>query len=180
MNSDEYNQGYRRLAAVEEQQEISAIIDGYADLYRRRYKVPFLPLNGAVHARQLKDFRMAAKDRAYELLNLYFESGDDWFVKQTHSVECLLKNLNKLNALSLNRAGNRKLKDSLRIPFYCDACWDLFDLVCEPTFDFLNVLVRCPFCAAAKKPLRRISKEERISVINTLKSTFPALPKELE
>lgn len=176
MNDDEFTRPYRRIAAAEESLERNALLDYYVKLYKQKYRAePIFPIT-AVTQTQIKDLQRIMKDKAYATLTAYFQISDKWFEQQQYSLDCLLKNLSKVNVQIQKLDNTQKLKGKLKMQFHCDSCWQEFTLICAPDYDFLNVLVRCEPCTAANRPLKKISKEERRATVLKLGNAFPDVP----
>lgn len=173
---DQWNKQYRRLDAVEELSNRSALLELYARLYKEKFRLePIFPSTNA-HEAQLKALQKAVgADKAYALIQTFFEIRDTFFEKQQYSLECLMKNLNRVNVEAQRKHGEERLKGKLSMEFHCDACWTPFELICEPTYDYINKLVRCEPCKTESKQLKRVSKEERRATILKLGNAFPDL-----
>lgn len=175
--NDDFEKPYRKIAAAEEQLERGALLDYYVKLYKQRYRAePIFPVT-AVTQTQIKDLQRIMKDKAYDTLTAYFKMKDDWFEKQHFSLDCLLKNLSKVNVQVTKAQGVAKAQGKISIQIYCDSCWNEFNLICDMHFDFLNKPVRCEPCYAQDAPLKRVSKQERHGTITRLGSAFPEMPK---
>ncbi len=174
----EYSKSYRKLAAVEDKIQQDSLLELYVMLYKDKYKnEPIFPVDNKQY-KFVKELRQQVGDeKARTFLHSYFEIRDDWFSKQHHSLECLLKNINKVALFASKRSDTNKLRGKLKMQFHCDSCWCEFTLICEPDFDYCNKLVRCPECEGANKPLKRVSKEERRKTILKLGMMFPEMPK---
>lgn len=170
---------YRKIAAAEEQIDSNALLDLYVELYKRKfYNEPIFPIHNG-HFNQIKAFRKQAGERAYALLQHYFEMKDEWFHNQAYSLDCLLKNLNKVNAAYGQKAHVSELKDHISIPFHCDSCWHPFTLTVKANYDF-NRLTRCVECEREKRPIKTVTKEERRAAILKYGATFVKLPKSVD
>lgn len=168
---------YKRIAAAEDVVEQNTLLDEYIRCYKNKYRgEPIFSVDN-IHFRHIKTIRQSAKEKSRALINHFFAMKDDWFEKQAYSLDCLVKNLHRVNSDYSNRIEpQRKMQGKLKMQFHCDACWQEFTLICAPEYDFLNVLVRCEPCTAANRPLKKISKEERRATVLKLGSAFPGVP----
>lgn len=175
---DDFTKPYRKIAAAEELLEQNSLLTIYIEFYKKKFRgEPIFPVD-KIHFKHIKEIRSTAKERAYALIQHFFTMKDEWFVKQAYSLECLAKNLHKVNADYSQRVEPaHKMQGKLKMQFYCEACWVEFTLICEPGFDFINGLVRCEKCTQLNQPLKRVSKEERRRTILKLGAAFPEVPK---
>lgn len=153
---------YRKLAAVEELQDSNALLDLYVKLYKKKFRgEPIFPVSKA-HLTQIKDFRKNAGDKAYELLQHYFEMKDEWFIKQAYSLDCLLRKIHIVAASYSQKVGKEQVPAGKErvIEFNCDSCWRPFMLPTSFKHD-PDKQVRCPECERENKAPKRVTKEER-------------------
>lgn len=168
---------YRKLDQVADLQENNFYLDVYISHYKNRYRnEPIFDLSN-IHFKYIKDLRKLVGNKTGEVLEHYFEMKDDWFYKQQHSLECLIKNINAVvNSLS-SRArpsfGNSKM---MNVDFHCDACWKAFVLTCPLNYDF-NTFTRCEQCEKEDRPLKTVTKEERRKAILKYGEKFIDMPK---
>lgn len=172
--NEEQCKPYQRIAAAEEQLEHNSLLSLYIELYKKKYRAePIFPVSNA-HLTQIKDLRRAVKEKAYFFISSYFEMRDDWFEKQHYSLDCLLKNLNKVNTYLSSRTERTRDRGKIKLQFHCDACWKGFTLTCDMHFDFLNKPVFCEACGPNAK-VKRLNKEERRATVLKLGRAFPDL-----
>lgn len=164
MNDDfEYSKSYQRVAAAEEQIERSSLLDYYVSLYKKKYKSePIFPVT-SVTQNQIKELHRVMKDKARDTVTAYFSMRDDWFDKQHHSLECLLKNLSKVNVQVSRQVQNRDLKNKLTLQFYCDSCQREFTLLWPMDSTYCDKLVRCVECTASNRPGMK-AKNKRLTL----------------
>ncbi len=176
MSDDQWNKQYTRLAAVEEQLDLNSFLDRYVELYKKKFRgEPIFGIDN-IHFKHAKDIQKMAGTKAFALVEHYFSMHDKWFEDHAYSLDCLVKNLDRVNADHSKRQP-RELEGKLKIDFHCDACWKPFVLICDPTYDFLNAAVRCEDCTKANKPLKKLSKKERRKTVLKLGAAFPEMPK---
>lgn len=175
MNEDLHKQ-YKRIQAAEDQMEVNNLLDLYISLYKKKFRNEpiFAPSNA--HLTQIKDFKRLAKDKAYSIMNTYFQMNDDWFIKQHYSIDCLIKQINKVSTQAAKSIEIQSLKGKISLDFHCDACWKSMKLVCEPNFNFLDKPVRCDECYAKDAPIKKLTKDERRQIILKLGAAFPEVP----
>lgn len=175
-DDDEFLKSYRKVAAAEELIETNTLLELYSTLYKKKYKgEPIFPFN-KYHLQQIKDFKRATGEKAYYILQHYFTMRDPWFESQAYSVECLIKNLNRINADFSSKNSIHTPSGYMEIDFYCDACWVKFLLKAPMSWDLTTRFIRCPDCEKEDRPLKRVSKEERRNTILKLGAAFPELP----
>lgn len=177
---DEFTKPYKKLQAVAELQEQNDLVDLYVHLFKEKYKTAYIVPVDRSHFKHIKTLRESMGPKALGILYAYFESRDDWFVKQQHSLECLIKNLNKVNQALLTKERVSELRDKLLINLHCDACWKSFDLICPPTKDIANSVVLCPVCEADDKAPYRPTKEERRKALRLISNAFPEVKKDVD
>lgn len=178
MNDDfEYTKGYRKIAAAEELQVQNDLLDLYLRLYRERYKQEFIVPVDKKHFKHIKDLREAVgNERALGIIYAFFEVRDSWFEKQHHSLECLLKNINKLSQYVAHLQRKQKLNGKLCIEMRCDACGNAFERILDPNHNF-DEIFRCADCMDENKPLYKPSQEERLGALHMINATFKEVPK---
>jgi hypothetical protein len=177
--SDDYEAPYRRLAAVEEQQQQNDLVDLYLKLYKEKYRQEFIVPVDRNHFKHIKDLRNVAGPKAMGILIAYFEMRDDWFSKQHHSLECLLKNINRVNAHLQQKQKAQELKGLILLNFYCEACGELNSVPVKPSYDG-NTPYRCNTCIEKNRPFWRPNKEERRKALMNINRAFPELSNEKE
>ncbi len=174
---DELSRPYKKLAAVEEQIESNSLLDHYVDLYKRKYRTePIFPVT-RVHMTQIKDLQRLTKGQARVFISEYFQMKDDWISKQHHSMDCLLKSLNKIGASVAKRDAVKDLKGKIKLQFHCDSCWNEFTFICDSNFKYCDEFVQCEECKRVKARPKRVSKEERREAILKLGFAFKEIPK---
>lgn len=140
--------------------ESNALLDLYIKLYKKKYRgEPVFPVSNA-HLTQIRDFKRNAKDKAYELLQHFFEMKDQWFENQAYSLDCLLKNLHKISASYSSRTGHVQKGIMIEIKFFCDACGLEFKKTLPAQTDPTKHFARCEACEKKNAPQRRMPKEK--------------------
>lgn len=173
---DEFNRPYRKIQAAEDLIEENALMARYVELYKKKFRgEPLVDVN-RVQLAQLKAFKRIAGIHAHTLMSHYFEMHDKWFTDQAYSIDCLIKNINKVHASLSQRTGRVNLSGKLKIPFHCDACWKEFDLICDMKFDYTSRVVKCPECEASNKPVKVVTQTQRKETIMRLGYGFPEMP----
>ncbi len=179
MDEDSWNNPYKKLQAVEDQIEEGSLMQSYVDLYRKKFRgEPLIDVN-KVSIAQVKHLKSVAKDKAHALLHHYFEMRDDWFVKQAYSLDCLIKNLNKVNASYSQRTTNHKDSGKIQVQFSCDSCSREFTLVCDMHYNLVNKRTRCIDCERDDKPGKVVTKEKKYAAART-GTIFPEMPSGLD
>lgn len=175
MNEDnEFYRPYKKLQAVQDQQEQNLLVDIYASHWKNKFKsMPIFPVSNS-HFTQMKDFRRAAGPNAALLVEHYFTMKDDWFIKQAYSLDCLVKNLNKVNASFGTLQHSKSNSNQMSIKIGCDACWEILELSVPINFDF-NRPVRCVTCVDHGKSIRHTTKAERTAAVVKFGETFVGL-----
>lgn len=123
-DTKEYLKPYLKLQAVEELKEQNRLLDLYVKHHQIRYKArPVFP-PGTAHLTLLKDLKKMANEKAGALIEHYFKMEDPWFKTQCHSLDCLKKNLNKVNADYEQRSVKMTHNEKIRIEFLrvCSKC----------------------------------------------------------
>lgn len=178
MSDDVWNKQYTRAAAVEDQLELDSLATHYQELYKKKHRgmMPLIADNNA-HLFAFRELRRITGQKAFEILEAYFQMKDEWFEKQGYSMQCLLKNLNRVNQVAQRTTATRSLQGKIEIRVHCDSCWTQFDLTCPMTFDFLTELVRCDECKKMNRPLKLVTKEDRDAAMRGYYLKFPEMPK---
>lgn len=160
----DWEKPYRKVLQREEQLEQETLIQQYKDLYKKKYRqdVIFHPSN--VHFKHLKELRQQVGDKASHYLYAFFEIREDWFMKQNHSLKCLLDNINKV-AIHVEKSFQKKieLKEKRLVNHFCEACFK--DLKLEVAMDFSfddGKVIRCEDCLKSNKPLKKVDKASAI------------------
>lgn len=172
---EDYIKPYKKLAAAEDLLESNALLTQYIDLYKRKFKgVPIFPVNRA-HLTTIKDFAKAAGPQAHAMIEHYFEMRDEWFIKQAYSLDCLLRNIQKVGA-SLSQSSSRRVNNAkMQINWGCDSCWKEFLLVVSIHYDFSKI-TRCKDCEEKNRPYVTVNKEERARFMSNIAKAFPEIP----
>lgn len=177
--SSDWNKPYQKIAAAQELIEESSLMQSYIDLYRKKFRgEPLVGVN-SVHLAQVKHLKNTAKDRAHALLHHYFEMKDEWFIKQAYSLDCLIKNLHKVNASYSQRTTHHKDSGMIQLQFGCDSCGREFTLVCDMHYNLVNKRTRCVDCEREDKPGRVITAEEKKAAAKT-GGIFPEMPSSID
>lgn len=173
---DDFYKPYQKLQAVEEKLAQDTLLELYIMLYKDKYKnEPIFPVDNKQY-RHIRDLKKQVGDKAMSFLHAYFSMRDDWFMKQQYSLDCLLKNLNKVSMVVSRRDDTRKLQGKVRLTFSCDACWKPFELICDWNYDFLNKPVFCFECGAGAKA-KKVTKDEFKQAIRVIGSAFKEVEK---
>lgn len=173
MNDEEIlRRPYKKLQATEELINNNALLDLYASLYRKKFKsAPIFPVNNS-HITAIKDFAKLAGDRAYGLMEVFFDCKDDWFIKQAYSIDCLIKNINKVNAYYAQRIDFHRGNHKALSKVFCDHCWEDMEIVTtfNHNFDKTNC---CDNCRANKTPPKRVTKQQIRQTLKIFEKSFP-------
>lgn len=155
---EQYRQTYGKIQAAQDQQEQSYLVDVFSRCWKNKfYSFPLFPTSN-YHFVQMRNLKKEAGDKAAELIEHYFEIKDEWFIKQAYSLDCLCKNINKVNASLASRATHERAGDLL-IRYACDACEKQIDLRVPSNYKF--IFERCEDCIKANRPFKFSTKEER-------------------
>lgn len=158
---------YRKLEAVQEQQEAAFLVEVFSSHWKLKFKsMPIFPVSN-YHFTQMKEFRKSAKAagaNAEALIEHYFSIRDEWFEKQAYSLDCLCKNVNKVNASYGKAKHSQDRSNKIRITRFCDCCEVPMELELPLDFDF-NALLRCEDCKNGNKPPKKTTKAERMTKI---------------
>lgn len=124
LDKDQWEAPYRKVAAVHELQESNFLVRLYLECYEKRYKAKFVFPLGNSHLTLIQDIQKMAKDRTPQLIEHYFKMNEPWFKSQTHSLECLKKNLNKVNADFEQRGMKVTSAEPVKVQFFrtCIKC----------------------------------------------------------
>lgn len=158
---EEYLKPYKKAQAVEEQIEFDSLMDYYRDRYKREYYTSPI-FNNEAHGRTLiKDLKRLMGIKSRDVITTYFEMKDDWFVKQMHSLDCLLRNLNKVNSVLEKKTGTVQSGNSrrIRMTMSCDSCWKQFEYVRDWKEDFTTKPVFCNACGSGAKT-RTVTRDQ--------------------
>lgn len=168
---ENYKKTYGKIQAVVENQEQNFLVEVFASGWKAKHKGNYIfPVTNA-HFTQMKDFRRQVGSCAAQLIEHYFTMRDDWFIQQRHSLDCLLKNVNKVIASYSTNAHARESAGKMSVPFHCDSCWEPFNLLVPITYNF-DRPSRCPECEKQNTPLRVVSKEDRNKALHILGTIF--------
>ena len=123
MNEDDLKAPYRKLQAVEDQIELNWILEVYTGYFKQKFKgMPIFPVDN-IQFKWAKDLKKLCGMKAAEIIEHYFSMKDEWFIKQAYSLECLVKNINKVNASFSQNSHLRQSHNQITVPVFCDACW---------------------------------------------------------
>lgn len=174
LDRNDPNYQYKRIAAAEDQLEQSGLLSYYVERYQRKYRTPpiFPPDNR--HFKHIKDLRNLTKEKAYDFITTYFEMHDDWFQKQNYSLDCLIKNLNKIAPVIVKRDSVRevKSKEGVALKVGCDACWKEMTYIVPMNNVNIPSFIRCEECEKANKPRKTQKERKQFHVV------LPEMPKE--
>lgn len=174
---ENYKKTYGKINAAQEQQEQNLLVDVFASGWKAKHKGNYIfPVTNS-HFQQMRDFRKAAGTNAAQLIEHYFTMRDEWFIKQRHSLDCLCKNLNLVNASYSSQAHAREHAGGMHVPFHCDSCWKPFELLAPITYNF-DRPTRCPDCEKVNRPVKHTTKAERQGALRGFKLVFLDVPED--
>ena len=174
MNEDDLKAPYRKLQAVEDQIELNWILEVYTGYFKQKFKgMPIFPVDN-IQFKWAKDLKKLCGMKAAEIIEHYFSMKDEWFIKQAYSLECLVKNINKVNASFSQNSHLRQSHNQITIAVFCDACWKEFPLTVSINHDF-NHPHKCPDCVIKNRPLKRVEREKRLKIVKALGAAFKDL-----
>ena len=163
------NAPYKKIRAAEDLQESNYLLTVYRALYKNKFRnEPIFPLSNS-HLTQIKDFRRLVGDQAQFVMEHYFTMKDDWFIKQQYSLDCLLKNINKVNGSYSSATRLTRSTNEISINWFCDSCWKPFVLTVSMQYDF-DKLTRCNECTAENKPWKRVDRNTKARTLKTINS----------
>lgn len=149
---DELAKPYKKIAAAEELIEANSLLDLYIDMYKRKYKTePIFNVTRA-HTTQIKDLQRLTKGQGRVFISEYFQMRDDWFHKQQYSLDCLIRNLNKVAVAVKKREAHVDLKGKMIIQIICDSCHKELRLYWPMDSTFVTKTVRCEVCERENRP----------------------------
>ena len=111
------------LEEVNLHRQAGLLIDHYRRIYEETHsgRKPFV-----INISQISDalrvlIEQSSFERMQQIISFYLKSNDEWFVKQGHSLECLLKNM---PALQANAPGAPRPTQTIVIRFWsmCPVC----------------------------------------------------------
>lgn len=173
--NDEFRRPYVRLKETEDQITANNLLNLYITLYKQKFKgEPIFPTS-KTHLTMLKNLVTSCGQRAYGIIEHYFEMKDEWFKQQAFSIDCLLNNLNKVNASYSEKVARTGFSGMLTVQTFCDACWGDCFITVKANHNF-DTPHRCPECEKNNVPLKRVSLEERRNTILKLGAAFKELP----
>lgn len=162
---NELHKPYLKLKTITDQQEQNFLIEVFSSHWKLKFKgIPIFPVSN-FHFTQMKDFRRAAGPNAALLIEHYFSMKDEWFSKQAYSLDCLIKNVNKVNASFSQHQHARSQANMLAPsinPMFCESCWKELHITVPLDFDF-NKAVRCEECRDRDRPFKRVTRAERLA-----------------
>lgn len=133
VDKEQWEAPYRKVAAVHELQESNYLVNLYLNCYERHYKAKFIFPLGNAHLTLIQDIKKQAQDRTAALIEHYFKVKEQWFSQQNHSLECLKKNLNKVNADYEKRSQMTQTSETfIKSWLSCDKCFKHFWWVGNP------------------------------------------------
>ena len=166
---------YKKLAAVEEVEHNNLLVDIFISHWKLKFKAPPL-FADTLHFAQMRGFQKIAGKKSEALIEHYFAMKDEWFISQAYSLDCLCKNINKVNASYSLFAESRNKENKVAVDVHCDSCWAPFQMLAGLNHDW-DKMMRCPPCEKANRPLKKVTKAERQAAVYKLSQLFPEMPK---
>ena len=168
---------YKKLKKAEDLVNSNALLDEYVRLYKERYKgLPVFPASNT-HLNMIKSFASAAGHKAYALLETFFEMSDPWYVQHGHSIDCLLNNISKVNAVFSQKTATKKLAGNINLHTFCDCCHKFMIAVVKANHNY-DTPNKCEECEKSNAPLKRVTKEEIKKTAGTMFNVALEIPKE--
>lgn len=173
IDDDEFQRPYKRIAAAEELVDANSILDCYITAYKKKFRnEPIFPKSNA-HLTQIKDLKSQTKGRGYEFIQAYFQMKEWVFEQQHYSLDCLLKNLNKVSTYLATRAPQTKAgTKTVAFDGYCDFCWGRMTVEDEISPTAFSGTMKCEQCIKENGPVKKIPHTRRLEV------NLPELPKD--